>query len=77
MDGFSDTDHAKDTVSRKSVSCGILMIGSAVITSYSRGQTVIATSSGEAEFYGLSAIASEMMFIINMLSELGFTFKGG
>ncbi len=37
---------------------------------------MVATSSGEAELYGLSALASEAMFIINMLTELGFPFKG-
>ena len=47
-----------------------------MITSYSRGQTVVATSNGEAEFYGLSAIASEMMFVLNLLNELGFHFRG-
>ena len=76
LDGYSDTDWAKDQATRKSLSCGILMIGGAVINSYSRSQTVVATSSGEAEFYGLAALSSEAMFVVNMLGELGFSFKG-
>ena len=73
---YSDTDWAKDRLTRKSVSCGVLQIGEATVYSYCRGQTVIALSSGEADFYGLSALSLKAIFVHNMLQELGYTKSG-
>ena len=63
--GYTDTDWAKEKGSRKSVSCGILMIGKTQVLTYSRGLLVVATSSDGADFYGFSGVASEAIFVIN------------
>ena len=48
--GWSDSDWAGCPETRKSTSGGVIMIGSHVIRTWSTTQSVIATSSGEAEF---------------------------
>ena len=53
----------------------LLLIGKSVLVGYARGQTVIALSSGEAEFYGLSALAQEAVFLVNLVAELGWDMK--
>ena len=50
LDGYSDTDWAGST-DRKSQSSGVLFVDGAPLYSFSRRQSVIATSSGTAEFY--------------------------
>jgi len=45
---LSDSDWAKDVYHRKSTSCGVLIINGCLMYSYSRTQTVVALSSGEA-----------------------------
>ena len=51
--GWSDTDHAGCTETRKSTSGGIIQIGGHCIKTWSTTQSVIALSLGEAEYYGL------------------------
>ena len=48
-----DTDHAGCLRTRKSTSGGVLKLGSHVIRTWSHTQSVIALSSGEAEYYGM------------------------
>ena len=58
--GWSDTDFAGDVESRRSTSCAVLRSDGAVIHTHSRKQTLIATSTAEAEMYGiLSSVTFE------------------
>ena len=59
LDWFSDSDWAGSTA-RKSQSSGALFIDGAPLYAFSRRQSVIATSSGMAEFYAGCATAEEM-----------------
>ena len=47
--GWSDTDFAGDVESRRSTSCAVLRLDGAIIHTHSRKQTLIATSTAEAE----------------------------
>ena len=51
--GWSDTDFAGDVESRRSTSCAVLRLDGAVIHTHSRKQTLIATSTAEAEMCGI------------------------
>eukprot|EP00972_Heterocapsa_arctica_P090063 13288239-Heterocapsa_arctica.AAC.1 len=45
----SDSDWAKDAADRRSTSCGVIEVNGCLLYSFSRTQTVVALSSGEAE----------------------------
>ena len=53
IDAWVDTDYAGCKRTRKSTSCGVIMLGEHVIKSWSATQHVITLSSGEAGFYGI------------------------
>ena len=52
------------------------MNGSHLIRAYSRTQSNIALSSGEAEFYALVATASEALGIVAMTEDFGDKVDG-
>ena len=55
MEGWTDTNHAGCIRTRKSTSGYSGMIGPCCIRNHCKGQGVIALSSGEAEYYGLTS----------------------
>ena len=69
--GWSDTDFARDVESRKSTSCSVLRLDGAVIHTHSREQTLIATSTAEAEMYGILSVTFEGFSIRSLLRGLG------
>ena len=66
-----DTDFAGCQRTRKSTSGGVVMHGAHLIKTWSTTQSVIALSSGEAEYYGLVEGASQGLGMRAMLTELG------
>ena len=50
---WSDTDYAGCKRTRKSSTGGVVKLGNHVIKTWSNTQSIIALSSGEAEFYGM------------------------
>ena len=70
LDGFSDSDWAGST-DRKSQSSGVPPVDGAPLYSFSRTQSVIATSSGMAEFYADCATAEEMLLARDVLMFFG------
>ena len=66
-----DTDHAGCLRTRKSTSGGVLKLGSHVIRTWSHTQSVIALSSGEAEYYGMVKGAPYSLRMRPMASDLG------
>ena len=70
LDGLSDSDWAGST-DRKSQSSGALFVDGAPLYSFSRRQSVIATSSGMAEFFVGCATAEEMLLARDVLMFFG------
>ena len=68
-----DTDFAGCLETRKSTSGGVIMLNNHVIKAWSVTQTVIALSSGEAEYYGLVRGSSMGLGVISMLEDLGIS----
>ena len=68
---YSDSDWAADRVSRKSVSAGALFHGDHLIRTWSKQQTLVATSSAEAELYAANRAASEALGVQSYLKDLG------
>ena len=51
-------------------------MGRSSIHTYSKGQAVIALSSGEAEYYGLVSGISQLFGIVSMAKDWGILLKG-
>ena len=68
---FSDSDWAGDRVSRLSISGYILYVLGVPIIWRSKGQSSVALSSAEAEYYALSEAAKEIKFIAQLLETMG------
>eukprot|EP00971_Amphidinium_carterae_P189805 3767446-Amphidinium_carterae.1 len=66
-----DSDQAGCQNMRRSTSCGVIWWVSVLITSYSRTQSTIATSSAESEYYGACACASEAVYVKELLKFTG------
>ena len=68
---YVDSDWAGCKATRKSTSGGVLHFNGVCVHHYSRTQTTVALSSGEAELYALGSGVSEALGLKNFLHELG------
>ena len=71
----TDSDFAGNRKSRKSVSAGTLFFGAHLLRSWSKEQTTIALSSGEAELYAASYGGQQAMGLQTMARDLGIDTK--
>ena len=71
------SDWAGDVNSRKSTSEYILYLMDAPILWKSKGQTTIALSSAEAEYYALTEAAKEVKFVVQLLTTRRSRRQGG
>ena len=69
--GYSDSDFAGDKDNRRSVTGFIIYFMGCPIAWRSRSQKSVALSSTEAEYYGMSDMVTEIIFIKNTLEFLG------
>ena len=72
---FVDSDWAGCRRSRKSTSGGVVLFGGAAVKGWSSNQSVIALSSGEAEYYAALKGASCALGFKAMLADLGIESK--
>ena len=72
---YVDSDWAGCRKSRKSTSGGVLMFGGATVRGWSTTQSVIALSSGEAEYHAALKGASVALGFQSMLADLGIVAK--
>ena len=70
--GFSDSDFANDKESRRSVTGYVCKIGDGIVSWKSKKQQTIAQSTCEAEYMALSDAAKEVMWLRQLLCQLGF-----
>ena len=70
---WTDSDYAGDKQTRKSTSCALVFCDGTLVHGHSRRQTVVATSSAEAEYYSLAAGLQEELAARSILQELGET----
>ena len=73
--GFSDSDWAGDKETRKSTTCIAVFVGAFCLEFEVHSQASVALSSGESEFYALSSLATDLIFIRALLKEVGFDFE--
>ena len=71
IEGYTDADWAGCRYSRKSTSGGVILRGVHPIQWWSKTQTIIALSSGEAELYGTVKTAAETLGAAAALRDVG------
>ena len=73
---WTDSDFAGCIKSRKSTSAGVTMSGNHLVKSWSTNQSVIALSSGEAEYYSMVKAGSVALGIESLMKDLGVEDTG-
>ena len=68
---FVDSDHAHDTVTRRSITGILVVVGSTPVSWMSKRQGAVATSTYSAEFCAMRTAAEEAISIRYMLRSLG------
>ncbi|KAL8156345.1 hypothetical protein AgCh_001442 [Apium graveolens] len=71
---YSDSDWAGDANDRKSVGVYCLLLGSIAISWRSKKQAVTSRSSAEAEYRALADASYEILWFLNILTDLGVSF---
>jgi len=72
---FADSDWAGCRATRKSTSGGMMMFGCHLIKGWAGTQSVIALSSGEAEYYSLVRAVCESLECSSMMKDMGRSVK--
>ena len=72
LDVYVDTDFAGCRETRRSTSGGVAMIGKCCIKHWSKTQTTISLSSGEAELHGIAYGAAQALGIQSLMKDAGW-----
>ena len=75
MDVFSDSDWAGCAKTRRSTSSSYVVLGGHLLAASETTQNVVATSSGEAEFYALTKGASRALGAVAMAANMSKVVK--
>ena len=73
FDVYCDTDFAGCAVTRRSTSGGCVMIGGCMVKHWSKTQSTIALSSGEAELSGVGSGMAQAIGIQSLAADMGWT----
>lgn len=72
VQGYTDADWAGNQTDRRSTSGYLTFVGGNLVTWRSKKQNVVALSSAEAEFRGISKGLCELLWLKKLLTELGY-----
>ncbi|KAK0585152.1 hypothetical protein LWI29_024002 [Acer saccharum] len=72
IEGYTDADWAGNASDRRSTSGYFTFVGDNLVTWRSKKQTVVSRSSAEAEFRGIAQGITELLWLKNLLGDLGF-----
>ena len=75
LEGYSDADGASNLDDWKSVSGICVFLGGNLITWSSHKQQVVARSNTEVDYRALSSVATDLIWIQNLLCELGISLQ--
>jgi hypothetical protein len=71
---YSDADHAGNVDNGRSTSGYLVKMGGGAISWSSRLQSIVALSTTEAEYVAATAAGQEIIWLRNLLTELGYKF---
>ncbi|WVZ89406.1 hypothetical protein U9M48_035819, partial [Paspalum notatum var. saurae] len=72
--GFSDADHAGCWIDRKSTSGTCQLLGTSLVSWFSRKQASVALSTTEAEYVAAASCCSQLLWMKATLSDFGLRF---
>ncbi|GAV83561.1 hypothetical protein CFOL_v3_27007, partial [Cephalotus follicularis] len=72
VEGFSDADWARSPFDRRSTTGYCVFVGDNLVSWKSNKQSVVARSTVESEYIAMANVTCELMWIRQLLSELGF-----
>lgn len=75
IEGYTDSDWAGNQIDRKSTSGYFTFVEGNLVTWRSKKQKVVARSSAEAKFRGMSHGVCELLWIKHVLQDLGIDYK--
>jgi hypothetical protein len=73
---YSNADHGGNHDNGRSMSAYVVKIGSGVVSWMSRLQPIVALSTTEAEFIAAASAGQEVIWMCQLLGELGFSIAG-
>ncbi|XP_071715227.1 uncharacterized mitochondrial protein AtMg00810-like [Rutidosis leptorrhynchoides] len=73
LTAFVDSDWGKNLLSRKSITGFCIFLGSYLVNWKSKKQPTVSRSSAEAEYRAMAALTCELMWLVNLLTELKVT----
>ncbi|GJZ07946.1 hypothetical protein Tco_0542229 [Tanacetum coccineum] len=74
LEAYSDSDYAGSHGDRKSTTGGCPFLGRRLISWQCKKQTIVATSSTEAEYVAAASCCAQVLWIQNQLLDYGFNF---
>ena len=74
LEAYSDSDYAGANLDRKSTTGGCQFLGRRLISWQCKKQTIVATSSTEAEYVAVAHCCSQVLWIQNQMLDYGFNF---
>nr|GFA70342.1 putative ribonuclease H-like domain-containing protein [Tanacetum cinerariifolium] len=74
VEAYSDSDYAGSHGDRKSITGGCQFLGKRLISWQCKKQTVVATSSTEAEYVAVASCCGQVLWIQNQMLYYGFNF---
>ncbi|GJT80730.1 putative ribonuclease H-like domain-containing protein [Tanacetum coccineum] len=74
LESYSDSDYAGANIDRKSITGGCQFLGRRLITWQCKKQTIVATSTTEAEYVAAASCCGQVFWIQNQMLDYGFNF---
>ncbi|GKA89366.1 hypothetical protein Tco_0811178, partial [Tanacetum coccineum] len=74
LESYSDSDYAGANLDRKSTTRGCQFLGRRLITWQCKKQTIVATSTTEAEYVAAASCCGQVLWIQNQMLDYGFNF---
>ncbi|GJR57593.1 hypothetical protein Tco_1499755 [Tanacetum coccineum] len=74
LEAFSDSDYAGANLDRKSTTGGCQFLRSRLISWQCKKQTIVATSTTEAEYVAAASCCGQVLWIQNQMLDYGFNF---
>ncbi|KAJ9561432.1 hypothetical protein OSB04_006592 [Centaurea solstitialis] len=72
IEGFTDADYDGDPTSRRSTTGYCVFVGGNLVSWKSKKQNVVSRSSAESEYRAMAQTTCELIWLRNLLGELGF-----
>ncbi|GKC63185.1 putative ribonuclease H-like domain-containing protein [Tanacetum coccineum] len=74
LEAFSDSDYGGSNLDRKSTTGGCQFLGQRLISWQCKKQTIVATSTTEAEYVAAANCCGQVLWVQNQLLDYGFNF---